>query len=111
MFHHKRQGSVDIISVKGPLHADVIDEANEFLEPRMNQGVPRLVFDLTGMPLIDSAGLEFLLDLQDRCAEKSGEFQLSSPTELCRDALRITGVDERFEIFDDVTSAVGSFSR
>ena len=70
MFAHKRQGTVDVIRVKGPLNADVIDEAEEFFKPRMNDSVPKIVLDFEAIPLIDSAGLELLLDLQDSCAKR-----------------------------------------
>ncbi len=111
MFAHKRQGTVDVIGIKGPLNADVIEDAKEFLELRLSEAVPKIVLDFAGIALIDSAGLELLLDWQDRCAEKAGNFLLADVNELCRDALRITGVDASFEIFRDVPSAVGSFLR
>lgn len=111
MFHHKRQGTVDVISVKGPFNVDVIDEVKTFVEPWLHRGIPKIVLDLEGVQLIDSAGLEFLLELQERCLQKSGELQIAGAAGLCRDALCITGVADRFESFTDATSAVGSFSR
>lgn len=111
MFYHKRHGTVDVISVRGPFNVDVIENAKAFVEPWLNRGIPKIVLDLEGVQLIDSAGLEFLLELQDRCLHKSGEVQLAGAAGLCRDALCITGVADRFETFTDVTSAVGSFSR
>ncbi len=111
MFHHKRHGTVDVISAKGPFNVDVIESAKEFLEPWLSRGIPKIVLDLEGIQLIDSAGLEFLLELQERCLQKSGDLQLAGVGGLCRDALCITGVADRFEMFTDVPSAVGSFSR
>jgi hypothetical protein len=51
------------------------------------------------------------LELQERCFQTSGDLQLAAVGGLCRDAFSITGVGERFEMFADVPSAVGSFSR
>jgi anti-anti-sigma factor len=102
---------VDVISVKGPLNAEVIAGAREFVEPRLAKGIPKIVMDFEGTQLIDSAGLEFRLELQERCFQTSGDLQLAAVGGLCRDAFSITGVGERFEMFADVPSAVGSFSR
>lgn len=44
------------------------------------RGPPRLTLDLSGVSFLDDAGLEVLLDLQDRLAAESGELELQSPT-------------------------------
>ena len=74
------------------------------------RGQPRVVLDLQHVPLIDSAGLEALLDSRDECVRRAGTMHLATPNRLCRDILRVTGLDHQFSIFDDVISAVGSFA-
>ena len=69
------------------------------------------MFDLQGVPLLDSQGLELLLDVQDRCGQRGGSLHLAAPAILCRDILVVTGVVEHFAVFDDVLSAVGSFAQ
>ena len=64
---------------------------------------------MTDIPLIDSCGLEVLLDNQERFVQSGGTFKLAAPTELCLEILEITRVAECFEIHRDVKSAVGSF--
>ena len=72
---------------------------------------PRSVLQLTDIPLIDSQGLELLLDLRDRSARCGGAVHLAAPNVLCRDILQATGLAEEFAIFDDLNSAVGSFAQ
>jgi anti-anti-sigma factor len=111
MFEKMRQGAVDIISGDEPLVGDNTDKARRLLEECSRSGQPRIVLDLQKMPLIDSDGLELLLDMQDECIRKGGLIQLAGANPLCRDILRITEVDQQFELFDDVVAAAGSFAQ
>lgn len=67
--------------------------------------------DLEKVSLIDSAGLELLLDYQDHCTQRGGVMKLTTPTPLCRDILNVTDVVARFEVHQDTLSAVGSFAQ
>ena len=111
MFEKLRQGAVDIVSGDDPLTADNIDSARRILTESTQSGQPRIVLDLRKIPLIDSAGLELLIELQDECIRRGGRMQLCGANPLCRDILRITNVSQHFEQFDDAVSAAGSFAQ
>lgn len=111
MFQHSRNGSVEIISANVPLTAENVPEAAQAFEQCFGKGQPRLVFNLADVPLLDSAGLELLLDVRDRCMQQGGAIQLAAPVPLCRDILRATDVAAQIAIFDDVVTAVGSYSK
>ncbi len=72
---------------------------------------PRVVVDLSSVPLMDSLGLDALLDARDRCQTLGGAFVLARPNALCRDILRINGIDKEINVYDDVVKALGSFAR
>jgi anti-anti-sigma factor len=110
MFDRYRQGAVDVVTGGGPLHRESLDAARDALAACLCAAPPRVVFDMEHVLLVDGDGLELLLDTQDVCAARGGSLHLARPNALCRDILRVTGVGERFEVFDDVTLAVGSFS-
>ncbi|MEZ6068079.1 MAG: hypothetical protein R3B90_20730 [Planctomycetaceae bacterium] len=38
-------------------------------------------------------------------------FKLCGPTSLCREVLRVTGIDQELEVLADVVVAAGSFAR
>lgn len=111
MFERSRQGAVDVVSGTDPLDEAHLEAARAALEPCLAAGRPAIVFNLARVAYIDSAGLELLLDLSDRCRARGGEMQLAGPNGLCGDILRVTEVADRFSVFDNVTSAVGSFAR
>jgi len=111
MFQMSKQGAVDVISGDDPLISEHLDEVAKLIDACQAQGQPRVVFDLKHVPLIDSAGLELLLDARDQCVQRGGLLQLAAPSQLCRDILSVTDADSQFMLFEDVISAVGSFAR
>ena len=110
MFPSDKQGAVDIVSCSVPLNKEHSEDFQQATKSCL-QGQPMLVLDLGDTPLVDSSGLEALLDLQEEVEALGGAVKLAAAGRLCRDALKATGVGERFEEFDTVKAAIGSFSR
>ena len=109
MFERTRTGAVNILQGNDPVNLQNAKRLAELLDECLVTGQPRIVFDLERVPLIDSAGLELLLDYQDRCLERGGVMTLSTPNQLCRDILTVTEVISRLEVFPDSLAAIGSF--
>ena len=110
MFQVSRQGAVDIVSGKEPLNEEYVDALEQIIHPCLSGGQPRMVFNLQEVPLIDSRGLEVLLEAHELAMQRGGQFLLAAPNTLCQDILTATGLDTRMQIFDDLVSAVGSFA-
>ena len=106
----QRHGCITVLRPEGPLRHDTIDALIETVGGQLSGGVPMMVLDLSTAPLIDGAGLEWMLDLSDQCSERGGSLRLCSVGELCHDLLRITGIHESIEEFADLTEALGSFA-
>lgn len=111
MFHTYRQGAVQVIAGDVALSGEYIAQARQVCEQCFGKGQPRLVIDLDEVPLMDSAGLELLLDLRERCMRCGGIVHLSGPNSLCRDILQASGLANEFAIFDHCSAAVGSFAQ
>lgn len=111
MFEPSRQGAVDVIAGDEAINADHVEHLEPLLQAGMKRGQPRVVLHLGEVPLVDSRGLELLLDYRDRYAQGGGALKLVAPSPLVRDILHITGLEGEFEIFTDVVSAVGSFAQ
>jgi len=109
MFEYKCQGSVDIITGGDRISGDHVAELAKILEGRVERGQPQIVLDMHGVAVIDSAGLELLLDYQEKCGRMGGALKLANLGTLCREVLKATGVGARFEIFGDSGGAVRSF--
>jgi anti-anti-sigma factor len=104
------QGAVAVIRPKGPIDAAHCPALREAVFSGLGPGRPMLVVDLHDVPLMDSAGLETLIELRDRLEAKGGAVKLASVNSLCAEILRITGVGDGFEQFAQARLAVGSFA-
>ncbi len=109
MFEQKCQGAVDVISGGDRFTGENVTELATLLEQRLERGQPQVVLDLQGVAVIDSAGLELLLDMQEKYQRMGGTLKLANPGSLCREVLKCTGVGARFEIYPDTRQAVRSF--
>lgn len=109
MFEQKRQGAVDVVAGGERIAGDQVPELAAILSGKAGRGQPHVVLDLQGVAVVDSAGLELLLDTQEAYQRSGGALKLANPGVLCREVLKATGVGAKFEIFPDTRSAVRSF--
>ena len=104
------RGGVTVIRPNRPLQRDSLETLNEEVVNAVRSGVPMVVVDLVETPLIDGAGLEWLLDLDENCCDRGASVCLCNANELCGDILRITGVGPSMQQFTDLASALGSYA-
>src|SRR5829696_7681651 len=101
MFQQKFQGAVDVISGGDRISGEHVAELGALLEGRVERGQPQIVLDLQSIVVIDSTGLELLLDFQEKCARMRVAMTLANVGPLCLEVLKATGVRAMFEIFRD----------
>jgi len=111
MFPVESQGAVDIVSPGVALNHENADELVESIAMGLGEGQPMVVVDMSGVPLVDSAVLESLLDIQQTLRSKGGAVKLAGLSQLCQDILRATDVAKHFDTYRDVKEAVRSFVR
>ena len=109
MFQRTKQGAVSVITGASPLTGEQTTALQGTLLDCLEDGQPKAVLEMQGIPLLDSLALEMLLDVQDDFQRRAGVLKLAAPTPLCREILSLTGVAARFEIYPEAKSAVGSF--
>ncbi|MGB7345693.1 MAG: STAS domain-containing protein [Pirellulaceae bacterium] len=106
----KRHGSVTVLRPDGPLREENVAAIHDEVSHYLSGGVPYVIVDLADAPLIDGAGLEWILDLDEVCCRRGGCVRLCNVGELCQDLLRITAVGDSVQQFSDLTTALGSFA-
>ncbi len=111
MFQMSKQGAVQVLSGDQPLTQHQVGDIAALVEEALGRNEPRVVFDFRSIPFLDSAGLEMLLALREKCLHAGGSLQIACPGALCQDILVATGVAEQFAIFDDLATAIGSYAR
>ena len=111
MISLEKQGAVSVLSVEATLNAESAEGLLSAFNSPVGRGLPQFVLDLSHVPLVDSSGLEAVLDARAAVRARGGVVKLSGPRPLVADILTATGVGEQFEVFPSVKAAVGSFSR
>ena len=109
MIGTRKVGAIEVIEVGGPLNASSVSELTNSFDECARRGTLNVVIDLDRTPLIDSQGLEALLEIQQVCLRRGGALKLVAATKNCQDILRITEVEKSIEVFDSVNLATGSF--
>lgn len=105
-----QQGCVDVVQLDERFTLDEVESARELLFAAIQGKLPQLVVDLRRLRIVDSAGLELLCDVAAACRQRGGAMRLAAAGPLVRDVLRITGLERRFPMHDDFTSAAGAFA-
>ncbi len=59
------QGAVDVGQLSGPLDHENADRLVETVQSGLAEGQPMVVLDMSDVPLMDSAGLDALMDVHD----------------------------------------------
>jgi anti-anti-sigma regulatory factor len=111
MLRIERQGSVDVIRPRGPLRGELLDDVREAAKRLIRRGCPAVVLDLGQTLLLSSLALEWIQEFDRECAERGGAFSLAAGSDLCKETLRVTGVGQRVQQFDDCVEAIGRFAK
>lgn len=105
-----RYNKVVVLSVKDDLVGEEVEQFVSRSTRSIEESGHDLVIDCSHLTGLDSAALEALADLQNKCEESLGAVKLCCMDETCQKILNLTRLARRFECFDDLDSAVKSFS-
>lgn len=102
-----QQGSATILRPRGAITEETVVSLCEAVE-RLSPG-SRLVIDLKEVPYLDSSGLEYLCDLNDRVLASSERLRLAETQDVCREIFDLTDLSKDFDFYRTVEDAVRSF--
>lgn len=100
----------DLVTVSGRVDSATAPKLAEALEAIVNEGHFKIVVDMTGLEYMSSAGFRALIAAQRNCKRYNrGEVVFAGVPANTHSALELAGFTTLFQIFADVTTAVGSF--
>jgi anti-sigma B factor antagonist len=105
-----REGPCAVVSVGGEIDPGTAGELSAAALKAMQEIGPSLVLDLSGVTFMDSTGLKVLLAVHQRAQLAGGGLVLAGPPRSVQRVVNITGLDETFEMRDNVEQAVAVFS-
>ncbi|MFH1523333.1 MAG: STAS domain-containing protein [Chloroflexota bacterium] len=106
----KQYKHCDLLSIQGKVDSFTAPDLTKAIEALCNKGSFKIVLDLSKLEYMSSAGFRSLLIGQRTCKRYNrGEIVLASVPKRIMDALELTGFTPLFNVFEDVTAAVGNF--
>ena len=99
-----------LVTASGRVDSLTAPKLGEEMDGLISDGQYKIVFDLSGVEYMSSAGLRVLISTQKTCKRYSrGELVLACVPQRIYEALELAGFIPLFKFFDDITAAVGSF--
>ena len=83
-------------------------EVESKISDAADDGVERLILDLSGVEFMDSAGLGALMIFYGNMKVRGGQFRLVAPTARVLDVLKLTHTDSILRIDRDLEAALAS---
>ena len=100
----------DLVKMAGRVDTYTAPKLQEKMNEIMEADRYKLIFDMSEVDFLSSKGLWVLTETQKACKRYNrGELVLVHVDEKIIDSFNLVGMAGYFSIFDDVTTAVGSF--
>jgi anti-anti-sigma factor len=81
------------------------------IQPLITSDRPQLVFDMSSVKHLDTAGVDMLLECITEVMKRDGDLKLAAVSPEAWVILEITHTDRFFEIYETPSDAMRSFSR
>ena len=107
----RKRGTVQLIQLRGALRMGPgVDGLRQAMEEALNNGDTRLVLNLAEVPMIDSSGIGLVVRFLASTKQRGGSIKLVQPSKFAIQTLKLVGVLNLFEVFDNDDAAVASFA-
>ena len=107
----RKRSQVQLVQLKGQLRMGAaVDGLRQTMEEALGSGQTRIVINLAEVPMIDSSGIGLLVRFLASARQRGGNIKLVNPSKFAVQTLRLVGVLNLFEIFDNDEAAVESFA-
>ena len=106
-----KRGPVQLIRLRGALRmGPPVDDLRKTMEELLANGEARLAMNLAEVPMVDSSGIGLLVRFLASTKQRGGTIKLVQPSKFAVQTLRLVGVLNLFETFDDDETAIKSFA-
>ena len=97
--------ATSVVVCRGRLNLATAPEFRAYVDAVLDEGVSRVVVDLTGTTFIDSSGLGALIGCLKRARSAGGDLRIAGPSEQVRMVLGLTNLDRVLRPHDDLDEA------
>lgn len=106
----RTQSAVHVIKLRGRLNlGESVDRMRQTFDGLMAAGEIRFLVDLGEVSMLDSSGIGLLVRCLTAAKQSAGALKLLTPSKFAVQTLKMTGLLNLFEVFDDLEQAIASF--
>jgi len=106
----RSQGAVKVIKLRGRLSlGEAVDRLRATIEDLLGAGNKQLVLDLEELNTVDSSGIGLLTRSLTNAKQHGGSLKLVNPSKFVVQTLKLVGIFNLFEVFQDTAAAVASY--
>jgi len=105
IYYDNDDSDVLVIRADGGLNARTAEGFVEELEQLVDSGLRKIIVDCSELNYISSFGLGVLVRLHGRLAHHGGNVKIASVKGVIVEVMRLTKLDNLFEIYPDVSRA------
>lgn len=106
----RNQGKAKLVKLRGKLSlGEPVDRLRDTLNDLLENGDCYIVIDLGEVPMVDSSGIGLLVKQLTAAKQHGGSLRLLNPSRFVIQTLKMIGLLNLFEIFEDQDAAVESF--
>ncbi|MEV7130189.1 STAS domain-containing protein [Streptomyces sp. NPDC093260] len=102
---------VALLTVEGYLDVDTATELQAHLANQLHHGRRHFLLDLTGVPFMDSSGMNIILRAYQEVRDRPGSVHIIAPTPAVRRILDLTGVSITVPVSETVDEALALVDR
>jgi anti-sigma B factor antagonist len=103
-------GEVKLVKLKGRLTlGESVDRLRSTIDNLVAGGDTRFILDLAEVPMIDSSGIGLLVRSLMNLKQQGGALKLLNPTKFAIQTLKMIGLLNQFEVFQEQQEALTSF--
>ena len=100
---------VDVVTVAGRIDSNNASQLDEAFSQLADKDRYNLVLELSGVEYMSSAGLRALVTALRTAKRHNGDVRIATPSERITEVLDLAGLTSLFQVFGDITAAVGSY--
>lgn len=106
----RNRGEVKVVKLTGRLTlGDSVDRLRATLDDLLATGAKQYVVDLADVAMLDSSGIGLLVMYLNNAKQRGGSLKLLNPSKFAIQTLKMIGLLNLFQVFQDQEEAVASF--
>ncbi|WP_377272400.1 STAS domain-containing protein [Peterkaempfera sp. SMS 1(5)a] len=105
------RSEVAVVVIEGELNADTAAALRDRLTEQLHLGRRYLILDLTGVPFMDSSGLNTVMRAQQETRRVRGSLRLAAPAPAVSRLIELTGVAMTVPVHGSVDEALAEHRR